>query len=107
MYWKGTEYLLLSFFPFQEIKIYSYATVEGGNYHYYYYYYYYYKNSLNYKDLIIEIKCKWNVKAKVIQVIIGATGTIKISQFLSNIPVKHEIKELQKKKKPYWALLID
>ena len=31
---------------------------------------------LKYKDLIIEIQCVWNVKAKVIQVITGATGTI-------------------------------
>jgi hypothetical protein len=51
------------------------------------------------------------VKAKVIPVIIGATGTTSksVSQFLSNIPVKHEIKELQKKKtkqKPHWALHI-
>jgi hypothetical protein len=48
----------------------------------------------------------WNVKAKVIPVIIRATRTISKSlrQYLSNIPGKHEIKEL--KKKPYWALLI-
>jgi hypothetical protein len=38
------------------------------------------------------------VKTKVIPVIIGATGTISKSlrQYLSNIPGKHEIKELQK-----------
>jgi hypothetical protein len=38
------------------------------------------------------------VKAKVIPVITGATGTISKSlrQYLSNIPEKHEIKELQK-----------
>ena len=29
-----------------------------------------------YKDLTIEIQCMWNVKTKVIPVIIGATGTI-------------------------------
>jgi hypothetical protein len=35
----------------------------------------------------------WNVKAKVIPLIIGATGTISKSlrQYLSNIPEKHEI----------------
>jgi hypothetical protein len=40
----------------------------------------------------------WNVKTKVIPVIIGATGTISktFRKYLSNIPGKHEIKELQK-----------
>jgi hypothetical protein len=40
----------------------------------------------------------WNVKAKVIPVIMGATGIISKSllQYLSNIPGKHKIKELQK-----------
>jgi hypothetical protein len=39
----------------------------------------------------------WNVEAKMIPVIIGATGTISKSlrRYLSNIPGKHEIKELQ------------
>ena len=31
---------------------------------------------LNYKELAIEIQRMWNVKTKVIPVIIGATGTI-------------------------------
>jgi len=40
----------------------------------------------------------WNVKTKVISVIIGATGTISKSlrKYVSNIPGKHEVKELQK-----------
>jgi len=40
----------------------------------------------------------WNVKAEMMPIIIGATGTISKSlrQYLSNITVKHEIKELQK-----------
>jgi hypothetical protein len=39
----------------------------------------------------------WNVKTKVIPVIIGATGIISKSfrKYPSNIPGKHEIKELQ------------
>jgi hypothetical protein len=50
------------------------------------------------KDLIIEIQCMWNVKAKVIPVIRGANGTISKSlrQYLSNIPGKHEVKEIKK-----------
>jgi ACT domain-containing protein len=52
---------------------------------------------LKYKDFVMEIQHMWNVKAKVIPVIKGVTGTISKSlrQYLSNIPKKHEIKELQ------------
>jgi hypothetical protein len=40
----------------------------------------------------------WNVTTKVMSVIIGATGTISRSlrKYLSSIPGKHDIKELQK-----------
>jgi hypothetical protein len=40
----------------------------------------------------------WNVKASVIPVIIGATGTISKSfrKYVSSIPGHHEIRELQK-----------
>ena len=40
----------------------------------------------------------WNVKTKVIPVIIGAIGTISKSlrTYVSNIPGNHEVKELQK-----------
>jgi len=53
---------------------------------------------LKYKDLTIEIQHMWNVKTKLIPVIIGATGTISKSfrKYVSNIPGKHEAKELQK-----------
>jgi len=56
------------------------------------------EKSLKYKDLTIEIQHMGNVKTKVIPVIIGATGTISKSfrKYVSNIPGKHEIKELQK-----------
>jgi len=53
---------------------------------------------LKYEDLTIEIQRMWNVKTKVIPVIIGATGTILKSfrKYLSNIPGNNEVKELQK-----------
>ena len=42
----------------------------------------------------------WNVKANVIPVIIGATGTISksLKKYVSNNPGNHEVKQ------PYWAL---
>ena len=45
----------------------------------------------------------WNVKTKVISVIIVTSGTISKSlrPYLSNIPEEHEITELQKKKKHF------
>jgi hypothetical protein len=56
------------------------------------------ENILKYKDLTIEIQRMWNVKTKVIPVIIGATATISKSfrKYVSNIPRNHEVKELQK-----------
>ena len=53
---------------------------------------------LKYKDLTIVIQRMWNVKTKVIPVIIGATGIISktFRKYVSNIPENHEVKELQK-----------
>ena len=52
---------------------------------------------LNYEDLTTEIQRMWNVKTEVIPVIIVATGTISksLTKYLSNIPPKHDISELQ------------
>jgi len=60
---------------------------------------------LKYKHIRTDIQLMWNVKAKVIPIIIWTTGTISMSlrQYLSNIPRKHEIKELQKNQQ-YCAL---
>jgi len=43
---------------------------------------------LKYKDLTVEIQRIWNVKTKVIPLIIGATGTISkpFRKYVSNIP---------------------
>jgi hypothetical protein len=52
---------------------------------------------LKYKLPIIKIQRFWNVKARVIPVIIGVMETIpkSLRQYLRNIPGKHAIKELQ------------
>ena len=57
-----------------------------------------------YKGLTIEIQSIWNVKTRVIPVIIGATVTISKSfrKYVSDIPGNHDVMELQKQ--PYWAL---
>jgi hypothetical protein len=61
---------------------------------------------LKYKDLIIEIQRMWNVKAKVIPVILGATGTISKSfrKYVSNIPGNHDVRNYRKQ--PYWVLKV-
>jgi hypothetical protein len=49
------------------------------------------------KDLITEIQRRWNVKAKVIPVMMIAIGTFSkpLRQYLSNIPGEQELNELQ------------
>jgi hypothetical protein len=50
---------------------------------------------LKYKDLTTEIQRMWNVKTKVIPVIIDATGTISKS-FRKYVTYQDDVKELQK-----------
>jgi hypothetical protein len=56
------------------------------------------KKILKYKDLTIQIQHIWNVKTRLIPVIIGATGTISKSfrKYASTIPGNDEVRELQK-----------
>jgi len=62
------------------------------------------KKILKYKDVTIETQRMWNLKTKVIPVIIGATGTISKSfrKYMSKIPGK--LKSRNYRKEPYWAL---
>ena len=55
-------------------------------------------NNNNNNNNKTKIQRMWNVKTKVIPIIIGATGTISKSfrKYVSNIPGNHEVKELQK-----------
>ena len=59
---------------------------------------------LNFEALTREIQRMWIVKAKVIPVIIGATGTISKSfrKYVSNI--KENTNSRNSRKQPYWAL---
>jgi len=62
------------------------------------------ENILKYKGHTIKIHRMWNVKSKVISVIIGATGTISKSfrKYVSNIP--GNMKSRNYRKQSYWAL---
>ena len=59
---------------------------------------------LKHKDLTTKIQRMWNIKTKVIPVIIGSTGTISKSfrKYVSNITGKHEVRTYRKQ--PHWAL---
>jgi hypothetical protein len=50
------------------------------------------------KEVTIATPCMWNVKTKVMSVLIGALGTIcdSFGEYLINMPRNHEIKELKK-----------
>jgi hypothetical protein len=58
---------------------------------------------LKYKYLTIKIQRMWNVKTRVIIVIIGATGTISKSfrKYVSDIPGNMTLRSYRKQ--PYWA----
>jgi hypothetical protein len=51
---------------------------------------------MKYKDLTIEIQRMWNVKTRMIPVIIGATISKSFRKYVSTIPENHDFRELQK-----------
>jgi hypothetical protein len=57
---------------------------------------------LIYKDLTIEIQRIWNVKTRVIPVIIGANGTISKS-FRKYVTYQETMKLRNYRNQPYWA----
>jgi hypothetical protein len=59
---------------------------------------------LKYKDLTIEIQRMWNVKTRMISVIIGATGTISKSFRNTRAPCQEIMTLRNYRKLPYWAL---
>ena len=62
------------------------------------------KKILKYKDRTIEIQRMWNVKTKVIPVIIGATGTISKTFRKYVATYRETMKSRNYRKQPYWAL---
>jgi hypothetical protein len=62
------------------------------------------ENIFKYKDLTTEIQRMWNVKTRVIPVIIGATGTIQNYPENTSAPYQETVKLRSYRKLPYWAL---
>ena len=56
------------------------------------------EKKLKYKSLCIEIQRMWNLKCKIVAVIIGATGRVtrSLKKNLETIPGNHSIDSLQK-----------
>jgi hypothetical protein len=59
---------------------------------------------LKYKDRTIETHHMWNVKTRVISVLIGATGTIQNNSENTRAAFQETTKLENYRKQPYWAL---
>jgi len=59
---------------------------------------------LKYKDLIIEIQRMWNVKTKVIPVILGRLGLFQSYTENTSATYQENMKSRNYRKQPYWAL---
>ena len=57
-----------------------------------------------YQDLRVEVQKLWNVKAKVVPVVIGTLGetSAQIEKHFKNTAGKHEVGPLSNKDSPHW-----